>query len=119
MINVVDGIDGSSKPFLYRGEDCMDVFIQKIIEIKNEIMDRMKENKEIIMNRNNWRDCNTATKCFICGKDFQQGDTKLETIVILQVDIGDVPTMIVIYGLLCVIAKSLFSFITIRTMTII
>ena len=31
MINVFNSIDGSSKPFLYRGEDCMDVFIQKII----------------------------------------------------------------------------------------
>ena len=31
------------------GEDCMDVFIQKIIEVKNEIIERMKENKEIIM----------------------------------------------------------------------
>ena len=27
MINVVNSIDGSSKPFLYRGEDRMDVFI--------------------------------------------------------------------------------------------
>lgn len=27
MINVVNAIDGSSEPFLYRGEDCMDVFV--------------------------------------------------------------------------------------------
>ena len=40
MINVVNSIDGSSKPFLHRGEDCMDVFIQKIIEVKNEIMEK-------------------------------------------------------------------------------
>ena len=77
MINVVNSIDGSSKPFLYRGGDCMDVFIQKIIEVKDEVMEKMKENKEIIFNANNWRDFNTATKCFICGKDFQQGDRKV------------------------------------------
>ena len=29
MINVVNSIDGSSEPFLYRGEDCMDVFVTK------------------------------------------------------------------------------------------
>ena len=77
MINVVNSIDGSSKPFLYRGEDCMDVFIQNIIEVKDEVMEKMKENKEIIFNANNRRDFNTATKCFICGKDFQQGDRKV------------------------------------------
>ena len=67
MINVVNSIDGSSKPFLYRGEDCMDVFIQKIqkiIEVKDEVMEKMKENKEIIFNANNRRDFNTATKPF-------------------------------------------------------
>ena len=67
MINVANSIDGSSKPFLYRGEDCMDVFIQKTNEVKDELMEKMKENKEIIFNANNRRDFNTATKCFICG----------------------------------------------------
>ena len=47
MINVVNSIDGSSTPFLHRGEDCMDVFIQKIIEVKNEIMDKMKTRKSL------------------------------------------------------------------------
>ena len=77
MINVVNSIDGSSKPFLHRGEDCMDVFIQKIIEVKNEIMEKMKENKEIIMRADDWRDFKTAKKCFICGKDFKEGDKKV------------------------------------------
>ena len=77
MINVVNSIDGSSKPFLHRGEDCMDVFIQKIIEVKNEIMDKMKENKEIIMRADDWRDFKTAKKCFICGKDCKEGDKKV------------------------------------------
>ena len=39
----------------------MDVFIQKIIEVKDEIMEKMKENKEMIFNANNRRDFNTAT----------------------------------------------------------
>ena len=49
MINVVNSIDGSNEPFLYRGEDCMDVFVKKIIEVKDKIMEKMKENKDIIM----------------------------------------------------------------------
>ena len=67
MINVVNSIDGSSKPFLYRGEDCMDVFIQKIIEVKDEVMEKMKENKEIIFNANNRRDFNTD-HCHFTGR---------------------------------------------------
>ena len=78
MINLVNSIDGSSDPFLYRGEDCMDVFVQKMIEVKNKIMDRMKENKDMIFNNNNNRiDFNNATHRFICGKDFQAGDRKV------------------------------------------
>ena len=77
MINAVSSIDNSSEPFLYRGEDCMDVFVKKMIEVKNKIMDKMKENKDIIMRADDWRDFKTATKCFICGKDFKEGDKKV------------------------------------------
>ena len=34
---------------------------QKIIEVKDEVMEKMKENKEMIFNANNRRDFNTAT----------------------------------------------------------
>ena len=77
MINVVNSIDGSNEPFLYRGEDCMDVFVKKMVEVKDKIVDRMKENKEMIFNANNRRDFMTATKCFICGEDFVDGDVKV------------------------------------------
>jgi hypothetical protein len=76
MINVVNSIDGSNEPFLYRGEDCMDVFVKKMIEVKDKIMDKMKKNKDIIMRADDWRDFKTATKCFICGMDFKEGDKK-------------------------------------------
>ena len=55
----------------------MDVFIQKIIEVKNEIMEKMKENKEIIMRADDWRDFKTAKKYFLCGKGFKEGDKKV------------------------------------------
>jgi hypothetical protein len=76
MINVVNSIDGSNEPFLYRGEDCMDVFVKKMIEVKDKIMEKMKENKDIIMKDKDWRDFKTATKCFVCGEDFKEGDKK-------------------------------------------
>ena len=60
--NVVNSIDDSNEPFLYRGEDCMDVFVKKMIEVKDKIMDKMKENKDIIMRADDWRDSKTATK---------------------------------------------------------
>ena len=77
MINVVNSIDGSSEPHLYRGPDCMDVFVKTMVEVKDKIMEKMKENKEIIFNANNLRDFMTATKCFICGNDFVDGDVKV------------------------------------------
>ena len=77
MIHVVNSIDGSSEPFLYRGEDCMDVFVKKMIEVKDSIMNKMKENKEIIMRADDWRDFKTAKNCFICGKDFKEDDKKV------------------------------------------
>lgn len=76
MINVVNPILGTSEPFLYRGEDCMDVFVKKMIEVKDNIMERMKENKEIIMKEEDWKDYHKATKCFICGEDFKEGQKK-------------------------------------------
>ena len=41
----------------------------------------------------------TTKKCFICGKDFKEGDKKVRgPLSFLQVSIGVVPTMTVIYS---------------------
>ena len=48
-----------------------------MVEVKDKIVDRMKENKEMIFDANNRRDFMTATKCFICGEDFVDGDVKV------------------------------------------
>ena len=55
----------------------MDVFVKKMVEVKDKIVDKMKENQEMIFNANNRRDFMTATKCFICGEDFVDGDVKV------------------------------------------
>ena len=54
----------------------MDVFVNKMIEVKDRIMEKMKENKPIIFNRNNARDFQLATHCFVCGNPFLAGDVK-------------------------------------------
>ena len=77
MLNVVNSIYGTSGQHLYRGEDCMEVFAKKLMEIKNNILESMKENKPLIMTAENWRDYKTATNCFICGKKFVEGDKKV------------------------------------------
>ena len=76
----------------------MDVFIQKLIEVKNEIMEKMKENKEIIMRADDWRDLKPQRNALYVVKTSKKVIKRLETIVILQVSIGVVPTMIVIYS---------------------
>ena len=77
MINVVNAITGSSEPYLYRGEDCMDKFVEKINEVREDIISRMKEVKEIIMTEKDKEDFENATTCFICGNDFQPEDKKV------------------------------------------
>ena len=41
MINVVNSITDEVKPYLYRGEDCMNVFCDKMNEIRDDIMYKM------------------------------------------------------------------------------
>ena len=39
MLNVVSRIDNTCQPYLYRGEDCMKHFVQKLAEIKKDIFE--------------------------------------------------------------------------------
>ena len=51
--------------------DAVDVFCNKINEVRNEIKERMQENKEILMTDEDKKDFETATHCFICGDKFK------------------------------------------------
>lgn len=48
-----------------------------MIEVRSKIMDRMTENKDIIMRTDDWRDVKATTKYLICGKDFKEGNKKV------------------------------------------
>ena len=71
MMNLVNAVDNTNHEFLYRGADAVDVFCNKINEIRNEIKERMQENKEILMTDEDKKDFETATHCFICGDKFK------------------------------------------------
>ena len=78
MLNVVRRIDNTCQPYLYRGEDCMKHFVQKLSEIKKNTFEKTNVNKHIdeltyeqkIKFRN-------ATNRSICCKKFQEDDTKV------------------------------------------
>ena len=71
MLNLVNAVDDTNQEFLYRGDDAVDVFCNKINEIRDEIKEKMKENKEILMTDEDKTDFETATHCCICGDRFK------------------------------------------------
>ena len=72
MLNLVNAVDNTNQEFLYRGDDAVDVFCKKINDIREEIKEKMKENKEILMTDEDRKDFKTATRCFICGDRFNK-----------------------------------------------
>ena len=71
MLNMVNSVDGSNYEYLYRGSDAVDVFCKKLNEIREDIKEKMKENKEIDMTNEDKEDFKKATHCFICGDKFK------------------------------------------------
>ena len=49
MLNVVNSITDEVKPYIYRGEDCMDKFCETMNEIREEIFEKMKTPKTMII----------------------------------------------------------------------
>ena len=76
MINVGNATTGSSEPYLYRGEDCMDKFVERMNEVREDVIKNMKQVKDRIETEKDWEDFNNATKCFICGNAFQEDEKK-------------------------------------------
>ena len=74
MLNVVNSITNEATPYLYRGEDCMDRFCSTINKIKEEIMEKMKENKKLQWTARQKEEHKHAKHCFICGGKFNPKD---------------------------------------------
>ena len=49
MLNLVNAYSGEMKPFLYRGEDCIDKFCNTLNNITDDVMEQMKKPKDMVM----------------------------------------------------------------------
>ena len=83
-MNVVNRIDKSSTPYLYRGEGCVDKFVEELSRIKEEVEERMRENKPM-EEATEWQkmEFKNATKCSICNKCFKEGDERVSVIIVI------------------------------------
>jgi len=68
-INVVNSISETAETFIYRGEDCIDVFFKKIREIEAKLMTILQINEKMIITDEEQQEFNNATKCYICNGD--------------------------------------------------
>ena len=64
MLNLVNAVDNTNQEFLYRGEDAVNVFCNNLNETRDDIKERMQENKEIDMTDDDKEAFNNATHCF-------------------------------------------------------
>ena len=46
MLNLVNAVDNTNQEFLYRGDDAVDIFCNKINEIRDEIKKECKKIKK-------------------------------------------------------------------------
>ena len=77
MLSVVNAIDNTCQPFVYRGEDCLDHFVNPLTEIKEDIFSRMKESKKMDISIEQETEFKKASRCSICEKNFKAGDKKV------------------------------------------
>ena len=76
MLNVVNSITNEVKPYIYRGEDCMDKFCKTMNEIREEIFEKMKNPKPMVITHEQEKECQDCKKCFICGGSFNNTKDK-------------------------------------------
>ena len=67
MLNVVNRIDETCQPYLYRGEDCLDRFVEQLTEIKEDIFSRMNVNVEMDISEEQELQFRKAIRCSICN----------------------------------------------------
>ena len=77
MMNVVNRIDKTSRPYLYRGEDCMEQFVNQLAEIKTDIFNKMNVNKPMDITNEQEIEFRKATRCSICNKHFKPDNEKV------------------------------------------
>ena len=64
MLNLVNAVENTNQEFLCRGEDAVNVFCNNLNEIRDDIKERMQDNKEIGMTDKDKEAFNNATHYF-------------------------------------------------------
>jgi DNA polymerase type B, organellar and viral len=65
------------EPFFYCGDDCVDVFFERLFMEEKEIMElRKRANNELIITPELLELKEKATHCYLCFKSFDQGSSK-------------------------------------------
>ena len=75
MLNLVNAVDNTNQEFLYRGDDAVDVFCQKINEIRDEIKQKMQEVIERISLTNTYHKWRSNHQCVRNVKRFFSNNT--------------------------------------------
>ena len=71
MLNMVNAVDNTNYEFMYRGKDAVDVFCQKLNEIRAEVKEKMGANEKMDMADEDKEDFTNAKNFFICGDKFR------------------------------------------------
>jgi hypothetical protein len=69
MVLVSDDKDFQIEPFFYSGENAHDVLLQKLADWQPMIVEKLKQNKEMVLTKNEEKEFNEAINCNICKKE--------------------------------------------------
>ena len=68
QLTVVDSERHNVDNILYRGEDCMVVFCNKIGEIEKDILNKWTINTKMIITDEEQQEFDSSTQCNVCNK---------------------------------------------------
>ncbi|KAL9968200.1 hypothetical protein ACROYT_G026547 [Oculina patagonica] len=58
----------STRPFVYRGENAVEVFLKHLLNEEKRIRSSLKIQKPLLMTAKDWKEHKNATSCHICNK---------------------------------------------------
>ena len=73
-LNVTNRRTNESETYLYRGSDCMELFVKTCVRIKDQIMDKLKVDVPIIMTEEDEDNFNNATQCYLCEMEIENNN---------------------------------------------
>ena len=80
LVFVSDDKDFQIEPFFYTGENAHEVLLQKLAEWQLNIKNKLKQNKEMVLTKEEERRFKEDINCNICNKEL--GEDRVETMTI-------------------------------------